>query len=141
MNTATTPPLVFIYDRNATRSSAILDLRLSGCVNYADRHGWQVAGLWVDRGDDALGDTRPQFSALVESLRAQAGSRASICLVHTWCRLAHDDGLRLLFQQRVAQARGCTATTFGDSDERAHTVLAGQSGSVRGRRQGSARAR
>ncbi|MFK8848806.1 recombinase family protein [Streptomyces sp. Ac-502] len=125
MNTATPSPLVFIYDRNATRSSAILDLRLSGCVNYADRHGWQIAGLWVDRGDNALSTTRPQFSALVESMGAQAGRRATICLVHHWCRLAHDDALRRTLQQRVARARGCTATTFGDSDEQAHAALAG----------------
>ncbi|MEU3538472.1 hypothetical protein [Streptomyces paromomycinus] len=124
MNTVTPSPLVFIYDRNATRSSAILDLRLSGCVNYADRHGWQIAGLWVDRGDNALSRTRPHFSALVETMRVQAGRRATICLVHHWCRLAHDEAQRRALQQRVARAHGCTATTFGDSDEQAHAVLA-----------------
>ncbi|RSO22869.1 hypothetical protein DMH15_32710 [Streptomyces sp. WAC 06725] len=127
VNTATPSPLVLIYDRNATRSSAILDLRLSGCVNYADCHGWQIAGLWVDRGDDALSATRPQFCALIEVMRVEAGRRATICLVHNWCRLAHDDALRLTLQQRVAQVRGCTATTFGNSDARAHAVLAGLS--------------
>ncbi|KOG66317.1 hypothetical protein ADK76_02970 [Streptomyces griseoflavus] len=125
MNTATPSPLVFIYDRNATRSSAILDLRLSGCVNYADHHGWQIAGLWVDRGDDALGVTRPQFSMLIETMRGQAGHRATICLVHHWGRLAHDAALRRTLQQRVARAHSCTATTFGDSDEQSHAVLAG----------------
>ncbi|MFH8349237.1 hypothetical protein [Streptomyces sp. NPDC018045] len=125
MNTVAPSPLVFIHDRDATRSSAILDLRLSGCVNYADRHGRQIAGLWVDRGDDALSSTRPQFSALVDTMRDPARRRTTICLVHHWCRLAHDDALRHTLQQRVSRARGCTATTFGDADERADAVLAG----------------
>ncbi|RSO47766.1 hypothetical protein DMH15_05750 [Streptomyces sp. WAC 06725] len=119
--------LAFIYDRNATRSHAILDMRLEGCRTYAKRHGWQIADKWIDRGDDALGPGRPRFAALLEIMRTQARIRPVLCLVHTWDRLAHDGELRIALQQRVAQAGGYVATTFDESDERAHAVLVGRS--------------
>lgn len=120
-------PLAFIYDRNATRSHAILDLRLEGCRTYARRHGWQVADAWIDRGDEALGSGRPRLTALLEIMRTQARIRPVLCLVHTWDRLAHDGELRIALQQRVAQAGGYVATTFDESDARAHAVLVGRS--------------
>ncbi|MEV5592258.1 recombinase family protein [Streptomyces sp. NPDC052496] len=119
-------PLVFIYDRNATRSSPYLDMRLTGCRNYADRRGWQIADQWIDRGDDALGTDRPRLAALLEIMRTQAPRRQVICLVHTWDRLARDSELRSTLQQRVAQAGGYCATTFDESDERAHAALVGR---------------
>ncbi|KOG53171.1 hypothetical protein ADK76_28880 [Streptomyces griseoflavus] len=120
-------PLAFVYDRNATRSHAILDMRLDGCRTYAARRGWQIADQWIDRGDDALGPGRPRFTALLEIMRTQARIRPVLCLVHTWDRLAHDGDLRIALQQRVAQAGGYVATTFDESDERAHVVLVGRS--------------
>ncbi|WP_238783026.1 recombinase family protein [Streptomyces monomycini] len=120
-------PLAFIYDRNATRSHVVLDMRLEGCLTYARRHDWQVADQWIDRGDDALGSRRPRFTALLEIMRTQARIRPVLCLVHTWDRLAHDGELRIALQQRVAQAGGYVATTFDESDERAHAVLVGRS--------------
>ncbi|KAA6221716.1 recombinase family protein [Streptomyces albofaciens JCM 4342] len=122
----TPPPLAFIYDRNATRSSAYLDMRLDGCRNYATGKGWTIADHWVDRGDDALTDTRPQLSALLEIMRMEARIRPVICLVHSWGRLAADPEQRIAFQQRVAQAGGFCATTFDESDERAHAALVGR---------------
>ncbi|MEU7596452.1 recombinase family protein [Streptomyces sp. NPDC039022] len=123
----TTPPLAFIYDRNATRSSAYLDMRLDGCHAYAARRGWTVADRWVDRGDDALTGTRPQLSALLEIMRREARIRPVICLVHSWGRLSADPEQRVAFQQRVARAGGHVATTFDESDERARAVLVGRS--------------
>ncbi|MFH8591885.1 recombinase family protein [Streptomyces rimosus] len=120
----TITPLVFIYDRNATGSSAYLDMRIEGCRNYAASRKWTVADHWVDRGDDALADTRPQLSALLEILRREAGIRPVICLLHSWGRLAADPVHRIAFQQRVARAGGYCATTFNESDELAHEALA-----------------
>ncbi|MFF3276019.1 recombinase family protein [Streptomyces chrestomyceticus] len=124
----TPPPLAFIYDRNIATSSPYLALRLNGCDHYAHlRHGWQVAGVWIDRGQDALDPVhRPEFSALLEIMKTQAGRRPVICLVHTWDRLARDPDQRIALQQRVAQVGGYCATTFDESDERAHAVLVGR---------------
>ncbi|RSO22594.1 hypothetical protein DMH15_33080 [Streptomyces sp. WAC 06725] len=122
----TTPSLAFIYDRNATRSHAILDMRLDGCRAYAGRRGWQIADHWVDFGDDAISRVRPRFAALLEIMRTQARVRPVLCLVHSWDRLAHDSALRSALQQRVAQAGGYCATTFDESDERAHPILIGR---------------
>ncbi|MFH8404753.1 hypothetical protein ACH4FX_08240 [Streptomyces sp. NPDC018019] len=119
------PPLVFIYDRSATRSHSLLDLRLVGCQNYAARWGWEVVGTWVDLGDHALGVERPQFGELLAAMRTQAERRKAVCLVHNWGRLAQDGEVRLRQQQRVAQAGGWTATTFDESDERRRAVLSG----------------
>ncbi|MFI0257770.1 recombinase family protein [Streptomyces sp. NPDC017056] len=124
----TTPtPLAFIYDRNATASSPYLNMRLDGCHNYAgQRRGWQVAGDWIDRGDHALDTERPEFGALLEIMRTQAGRRQVICLVHTWDRLSRAPEQRIALQQRVALVGGYCATTFDETDERAHTVLIGR---------------
>ncbi|OKI04915.1 hypothetical protein A6A06_09470 [Streptomyces sp. CB02923] len=122
----TPPPLAFIYDRNVIQSTQHLDMRLTGCRNYADRHGWVVADQWIDLGDDALEEARPRFGALLEIMRREAPFRPVICLVHNWSRLAHDGGLRSALQTRVALAGGYCATTFDESDERSHAVLVGR---------------
>ncbi|MFK8847703.1 hypothetical protein [Streptomyces sp. Ac-502] len=121
----TGPPLAFIYDRSATRSHSLLDLRLVGCQNYATRWGWEVAGTWVDFGDHAIGVQRPRFHDLLDAMRPQAERRKVICLVHNWGRLAQADEVRLRQQELVAQTGGCTATTFDESDERRRAVLSG----------------
>ncbi|WP_032918165.1 recombinase family protein [Streptomyces rimosus] len=126
MNRPTPSPLAFLYDRNATRSHAILDMRLDGCRTYAARRGWQVAGQWVDRGDDAINAVRPRFGALLELMNREVRIRPVICLVHSWGRLAHDSALRSALQQRVAQAGGHCATTFDESDDRTRPALVGR---------------
>ncbi|GCD45165.1 recombinase family protein [Streptomyces paromomycinus] len=117
MTDAATPPLAFVYDRCATRSHAMLELRLAGCRAYAERQGWEVAGWWVDFGDAALGGERPELGALVGALGRQVVVRRAFCLVHHWNRFAHDAEGRLALQRRVAEAGGYSATTFGESDE------------------------
>ncbi|MFK8847193.1 hypothetical protein [Streptomyces sp. Ac-502] len=113
----TTPPLAFVYDRCATRSHAMLEMRLAGCRTYAERQGWEVAGWWVDLGDAALGGERPELGALVGVLGRQVVGRRAFCLVHHWNRFAHDVEGRLALQGRVAEAGGFSVTTFGESDE------------------------
>ncbi|MFF3273199.1 hypothetical protein ACFYWU_20075 [Streptomyces chrestomyceticus] len=116
MTGATTPPLAFVYDRCATRSHAMLEMRLAGCRAYAERQGWEVAGWWVDFGDAALGGERPELGALVGVLGRQVVVRRAFCLVHHWNRFAHDAEGRLTLQRRVAEAGGYSVTTFGESD-------------------------
>ncbi|MFH8346157.1 recombinase family protein [Streptomyces sp. NPDC018045] len=119
MTGAPTPPLAFIYDRNATRSRAMLEMRISGCRTYAERQGWEVAGWWVDFGDEALGKERPELGALVGVLVRMVVVRRAFCLVHHWNRFAHDIEGRHALQRRVARVGGYSATTFGESDARA----------------------
>ncbi|MFJ2174635.1 hypothetical protein ACIOHE_17280 [Streptomyces sp. NPDC087851] len=117
------PPLVFIYDRHVShRARGLLDLRLEGCQNWAASKGWEIAGRWVDLGDDALGDlNRPRFNELTLFMAEVSGltpDRTLICLLHHWDRLTRY-GDRSAYQQRVARAGGFTATTFGDDDRAA----------------------
>ncbi len=117
-------PLAFVYDRNVTKTPGVLDQRVAECCAYAHRRGWQVAGVWIDHGDDALTTERPEFTALVTKLRALAPCGPVICLVHTWQRLAYDGHRRLALQQRIAQAGGHCATAFGENDARPEAVPA-----------------
>ncbi|WP_405409112.1 recombinase family protein [Streptomyces decoyicus] len=119
---ATGRPVAFIYDRCATRSQGLLEQRLIGCQVYAARKEWVLRGRWLDLGDTALGTERPQLGELIDAMRAEAGRREVICLVHSWGRLAHDNSDRLAIQQRLAGAGGYAATTF---DECARDVLVG----------------
>ncbi|MFH9420421.1 hypothetical protein [Streptomyces sp. NPDC017529] len=115
-------PLAFVYDRSATRSHSLLDLRLVGCQSYAAGWGWEVAGTWVDLGDHALDLQRPQFGELLGAMWKQADHRKVLCLVHNWGRLAQDASVRLRLQNKVVRAGGWTATTFDESDERCRGV-------------------
>ncbi|MFG2400790.1 serine integrase family protein [Streptomyces lydicus] len=120
----TIAPLVFIYDRCATRNHRHLDMRLRGCHEYVDGMGWALAALgpWRDLGPDALSTHRPALTAMVSAMRTEAGYREVLCLVHNLNRLATDDTHRLVLQQRIIEAGGYTLTTFGESDR--HTLRA-----------------
>ncbi|MFJ9027551.1 hypothetical protein ACIRQP_03345 [Streptomyces sp. NPDC102274] len=113
------PPLAFIYDRHATSHRAPMDLRLDGCRNWAALHGWEIAGIWLDLGDNALiEDDRPQFDGLCRAMELYAGTREVLCLVHTWERLTRTGALPE-YLRRVAAAGGYTATCQGDDDRQA----------------------
>ncbi|MFG2226933.1 hypothetical protein [Streptomyces sp. NPDC048644] len=120
----TDPLFAYVYDRTAAhRSRRLLDQRLLGCRNTAERYGWQVVGVWIDRGADALRELpaqRPEFLKLVRQLTAdgRALGRPVVCLVHNWDRLSADHAVRPAFQRHIAGAGGHTATTFEESDRR-----------------------
>ncbi|MGW8396330.1 recombinase family protein [Streptomyces lydicus] len=124
MNGDVMAPLVFIYDRCASRNHRDLDMRLVGCHTYVDRMGWALAGRgpWRDLGPDALSTHRPALATMAEAMQEAAGHREVLCLVHTWGRLATDETHRLVLQQRIIEAGGYTLTTFGESDR--HTLRA-----------------
>lgn len=85
----TVAPLVFVYDRCASRNHRELDMRLMGCHTYANDMGWVLAGggPWLDRGADALTTKRPKMVVMLDRMRDAAVRREVVCLVHTWGRL------------------------------------------------------
>lgn len=107
-------PRAFIYDRHATSSTAILDIRLDRCRAYAESQGWELAGIWIDLGDNALSDHRPEFHALCLAMRAEPGP--AVCLVDDWDRIARDASISATMRRRVGQAGGHCETVGGESD-------------------------
>ncbi|MDT0459631.1 recombinase family protein [Streptomyces sp. DSM 41527] len=119
-------PVAFVYDRCASRSLRQLEIRMAGCDSYADRRGWVLAGRWIDLGEGALTEQRPQLGALLEAMYEEADRCEVLCLVHNWGRLSADGTLRLALQTRLVEAGGWTETTFGESDRRGRTLLVGR---------------
>ncbi|MFG2826132.1 recombinase family protein [Streptomyces sp. NPDC048434] len=118
--------MAFVYDRCASRRGRArteLDMRLTGCHNYANATGWVLAGPhWIDQRADALSTQRPQLAAMLDAMRAEASRREVLCLVHNWGRLATDSTHLLILQQRIVEAGGFTVTTFDESDR--HSIRA-----------------
>ncbi|MDO0927288.1 recombinase family protein [Streptomyces sp. TG1A-8] len=112
----TAPPvLAFVYDRCATTNRAMLELRLAACTEHLVEHGWDSAGQFVDRGDDALtNDTRPQFDEMLRTI-TQAAGRERVCLMFDWGRLSHDVGHRQDFTHAALGAGAWLATVNGES--------------------------
>jgi DNA invertase Pin-like site-specific DNA recombinase len=107
--------LAFVYDRHATIAREILRLRLETCAKYADRQGWQIAGWFVDEGDDALAnDHRPTFHAMLNAIRAAGADAPRVVLVHDWQRFSHDDEARGLFTRTVLHLGTWVETTSGE---------------------------
>src|SRR5690348_4192326 len=110
-------PLAFVYDRHATRTRAILQLRLEACRAYAEAKGWPIVGEWIDIGDHALLDEkRPEFDeCLARLLAAHDGGQPVVILVHDWDRLSHDRAQRAIYSRRVELAGGWIETTAGQT--------------------------
>jgi hypothetical protein len=109
------PPLAFIYDRHATKTTLVLDDRLARVKAYAKTRGWSIGGWFVDTDDDALSDTsRPALDALCNTVASHTGGR--VCLIHDWDRLSRDPDARAKLLARVKDAGGWTATTDGHDD-------------------------
>ncbi|MCM2390211.1 recombinase family protein [Streptomyces albipurpureus] len=105
----------FIYDRHATLNTVALDDRLKRCREYAQEHGYRVAGMWLDLGDHALGHHRPEFQNLC---RAMAGTSGRvICLVHDWDRLSRDASQSAVMRRCIEHAGGYSETADGETDE------------------------
>ncbi|MCB5909827.1 hypothetical protein [Streptomyces pinistramenti] len=128
----TAPPRVYVYDRTAAHHSRrLLDQRLLGCRNTAERYGWEVVGVWMDLDLDAMTELpseRPKFMRLVQQMNADGHvlGRPVMCLVHNWDRLTTDNSIRPAFQRHVLGAGGHTATTFDESDARARDAFVGR---------------
>jgi DNA invertase Pin-like site-specific DNA recombinase len=108
------PVRAFIYDRHATQSTAVLEERLERCRAYAQAQGWEVAGVWCDLGDNALGIRRPQFDALLVAMDKARGP--VVCLVDNWDRLTRDASASSVMRRRVSLRGGHCETAEGESD-------------------------
>ncbi len=117
--TTTQPPLAFIYDRHASRTLAVLLLRLTACQEYAEEQGWEIAGKWYDHGDHALlDDHRTKFDRMLNALQvAHRSGREVVCLVFDWDRLSRDDGNRRVFVRKVTFTGGWVETITGETSK------------------------
>jgi hypothetical protein len=116
--TSTQRPIVFLYDRHATPTRVILLMRLELCRMHCEEQGWELAGEWVDDGDDALiDDRRPQFDRLVARMNwvSHGTKRPLICLIHDWNRLSFDHDSRARFIRRIDLAGGWIETPDGET--------------------------
>lgn len=105
----------YVYDRHATASTVVLQLRLEACAQYADAHGWQIGGWFVDEGDDALtNDKRPAFEAMLNTLHAAGVDTPRVCLVNDWDRLSRDQEARGLLTRRVLHLGAWVETCRGE---------------------------
>lgn len=119
------PVLAFVHDRCVTENRAMLELRLAACTEYFVERGWDSAGQFIDRGDDALtNDTRPQFDAMLRAMTEAAG-RERVCLVFDWGRLSHDAMHRQEFTH-AALGAGAWLTTVGAESVRMGAVPDGR---------------
>lgn len=110
-------PLAFIYDRHATPTEGVLLLRLEANTQYVQAQGWELAGEWVDRGDEALTDDhRPKFEEMLKAIgRAAQNGRKAVCLVSSWDRFSRSDWERRIFVRKVTLAGGWVQTIVGES--------------------------
>lgn len=108
----------FLYDRHASPTEGVLLLRLEYCKLRAAEAGWQVAGEFVDRGDDALGDDhRPEFDRMIGSMCEQVASgRQVVFLVSDWYRLSRDAENEAAFRARITTVGGYTTTAVEEDN-------------------------
>lgn len=95
-------------------------LRVGACREYAEGMGWDIAGQWVDDGDNALtGDHRPEFlRMLAKLLGAHRGGRDVVCVVCDWDRLSRDREQCQKFARQVISAGGWIETIAGETTKR-----------------------
>lgn len=113
-------PLAFVYDRHATTTRVILQLRLEECRDYAEAKGWPIVGEWIDLGDHALlDDRRPEFDQCLARLLAahRQGDQPVVMLVHDWDRLSFDRAQRAIYSRRVELAGGWIETIIGETSK------------------------
>jgi DNA invertase Pin-like site-specific DNA recombinase len=111
----TPPPLAFVYDRCVTSNPVMLDARLTCCTQRLIERGWDPAGQFIDRGDEALtSDARPAFERMLRAMTEAVG-RKRVCLVYDLGRLSHDAEHRQQFVHAALGAGAWLATIDGES--------------------------
>lgn len=112
------PVLAFVYDRWITPTRGLLELRLGLCREYAAELQWEIAGEWVEEGDDAFqADDRPKFNELIDRMvEAHESGREVVCLVAEGHRLSRDPEVRSELRAKVRRAGGWTETVSGEND-------------------------
>ena len=83
---------VAIYARVSTEEQAERDLsipfQLERCRYHAQGKGWEVVKEYVDAGESARTDKRPEFQKMIASARAK---EFNVILIHKFDRFARND--------------------------------------------------
>ena len=83
---------VAIYARVSTEEQAERDLsipfQLERCRYHAQGNGWEVVKEFVDAGESARTDKRPEFQKMIASARVK---EFDVILVHKFDRFARND--------------------------------------------------
>ena len=83
---------VAIYARVSTEEQAERDLsipfQLERCRYHAQGKGWEVVKEFVDAGESARTDKRPEFQKMITSARAK---EFDVILIHKFDRFARND--------------------------------------------------
>ncbi|GAA1924892.1 recombinase family protein [Streptantibioticus ferralitis] len=109
-----TQPVAFVYDRRAMSQRELLEARLRACARYISAQGWGFGGWWVDEGEHALTDHRPEFDRLLTAVREAECDRPRVCLIYGWNRLAHSNEIRGVMTRRVLLLGGWVETCQGE---------------------------
>ncbi|MBL1096709.1 recombinase family protein [Streptomyces coffeae] len=109
--------IAYIYDREIT-SADNADPRITICRAYAAELGWQVAGQWVDRGENAVSPRRRAWVGMLAAMEHEAQGAQPVCLVASWDRIARDDMVRAELRQMVSKIDGvCVSVVDGMSED------------------------
>jgi len=91
-----------VYARVSTEEQAERDLsipfQLERCRYHAQGNGWEVVKDFVDAGESARTDKRPQFQQMISAARAK---EFDIILVHKFDRFARNDYDFIVYEKEL----------------------------------------
>ena len=91
-----------IYARVSTDEQAERDLsipfQLERCRYHAQGKGWEVVKEFVDAGESARTDKRPEFQQMISAARAR---EVDIILVHKFDRFARNDYDFIVYEKEL----------------------------------------
>jgi len=93
-----------IYARVSTEEQAERDLsipfQLERCRSHAQGKGWEVVREFVDAGESARTDKRPEFQKMIASARAK---EFDVILVHKFDRFARNDYDFVVYEKELEE--------------------------------------
>lgn len=93
-----------IYARVSTEEQAEKDLsipfQLERCRYHAQGSGWSIVSEFVDAGESARTDRRPQFQEMIAAARAQ---QFQVILVHKFDRFARNDYDFIVYEKELEE--------------------------------------
>lgn len=91
-----------VYARVSTDEQAERDLsipfQLERCRYHAQGKGWEVVKEFVDAGESARTDKRPQFQGMISEAKAR---QFDVILVHKFDRFARDDYDFIIYEKEL----------------------------------------
>ena len=93
-----------IYGKVSTYEQAEKDLsipfQLERCRYHAQGKGWDIAGEFVDAGESARTDKRPQFQEMISQARAR---KFDVIIVHKLDRFARNDYDFVIYEKELEE--------------------------------------